>query len=753
MKYTICLSLLWLMAGFGLKAQDVANPSLLTIDRIYASDEFKEEHSTPVHWIAGGEAYVRIELNDRQYPELVKYKTSTGKKSVLLSAGELVPQGLSDPIQISDFSLSDDESKILIFTNTKRVWRSNTKGDYWVFDLNTRKLKQLGKTFPVSSLMFAKFSHDNQSVAYVSGFNLYAENFETGNINPLTTDGNGKLINGTFDWVYEEEFGCRDGFRWSPDGKAIAYWQLDASHIGTFNMINNTDSVYSQIIPVQYPKVGQDPSSARIGLVDPATGKTAWIPLEGDPVQNYIPGVQWINDHLLLIQQINRKQNQLKVWTYNLTNKRMHLVYQEQNETWIDILYPDVSSNHWISNDLVLVDKGTSFLRMTEEGWRKVYKVSLSTGEKQLLSPANYDVASVAGVSNDELYYIASPENTSQRYLYSVDLKGTQKARKRTPESYAGINNYHISPDGNYAVHTFTSSLHPTSVELLRLPDHKLIQTLVSNESLMKKLNALELPSVSFFNVTTESGIEIDARMIKPAGFDSSKKYPVLFHVYGEPWGQVALDAYIGLWNMMMAQKGFIIIDIDGRGTPALKGSEWRKSIYRNIGRINITDMGQAAQEILKLPYLDASRVAVWGWSGGGSSTQNLLFQYPDVFQTGVAVAGVANQLTYDNIYQERYMGLPQENMEDFIEGSPVSHAAGLKGNLLLIHGTGDDNVHYQNTEMLINELIRQNKQFSLMVYPNRSHGIFEGENTSRHLYTLITNYLVDHVLEKKELK
>lgn len=746
MRKKLGVSLLLFVASLGLKAQVSSDPSQLTIDRIYASGEFRGDYQAPISWIDGGNAYVIVEMNDQQIPQLIKYDTATGKQSLLLSAEELTPEGSSRPIRISDFSMSDDESKILIFTNSKRVWRSNTKGDYWVYDLMDKSLKKLGSEFPASSLMFAKFSADNQSVAYVVNFNLYVEDFKSGKVTQLSKDGNGDIINGTFDWVYEEEFGCRDGFRWSPDGEQIAFWQLDASRIGTFYMINNTDSVYSQIIPVQYPKVGQEPSSAKIGLVDPVSAKTEWISLEGDPVQNYIPGIQWINEHLLLIQQINRKQNDLKVWAYDLVEKKCRLVYQEKDDSWIDILYPDESSNHWASNDLLMVDQGTSFLRMVEEDWRTIYKVNIATGAKMILSPESYDVASVSGMSEKSVYYIASPENPGQRYLYETDLKGKKKARRITPDAYEGINNYNISPNGKYAVHTFTSILQPTRVELVQLPDHKVIKTLVSNEQLTNKLQTLELPKVDFFSVKTASGTTVDGRMIKPRDFDESKQYPVLFHVYGEPWGQVALDSYIGLWNIMMAQKGFIIIDIDGRGTPSLRGSEWRKSIYRNIGIINIKDMGEAAREILKFPYLDKQKVAVWGSSGGGSSTQNLMFRYPDVFQTGIAVAGVANQLTYDNIYQERYMGLPQENPDDFKEGSPISHVSGLEGNLLLIHGTGDDNVHYQNTEMLINELIRQNKQFDLMVYPNRSHGIYEGQNTARHLYTLITNYLLEHL-------
>ena len=746
MKFKYCLFFIFLVAQTGIYAQIESDASRLSIDRIFASGEFQQETKPAVSWMDNGTSYALLERNDQGVLELVQYETESRKRKLLLSAEMLTPKGQDKPLAISEFSLSNDESKILIFTNTSRVWRSNTKGDYWVFDRNGNKLSQIGSSFPPSSLMFAKFSGDNKFVAYVQGFNIYKEDFSSGEVKQLTFDGNWDIINGTFDWAYEEEFGCRDGFRWSPDGSMIAFWQVDASRIGTFYMINNTDSIYSQVLPVQYPKVGQDPSSARIGLVDTSSGKTEWVSLEGSTVQNYLPGMQWVNDDLLLIQQINRKQNHLKVWAYVPSAKTTRLVYEEKEDTWVDIKYADVTLSNWGSNDLSLVDDESAFLRMTEDDWRNAYKVDLTSGSKTLLSPGTYDVASIAGKSKSLLYFMASPGNNAQRYLYAVDLKGKQKAERLTPADQTGINKYDISPNGKYAVHSLYAVLQPTRVELISLPDHKKIASLVSNESYAKKLQALDLPSVEFFQVTTADGITIDGRMLLPPDFDPSGKYPVIFEVYGEPWGQVVLDQYVGLWNIMLTQMGYVVINIDNRGVPSLNGSAWRKAIYRQIGRINIRDLGQAAMEILKNGFLDEQRAGVWGWSGGGSSTINLMFQYPEVFQTGVAVAFVANQLTYDNIYQERFMGLPQENMEDFVAGSPITHAKNLKGNLLLIHGTADDNVHYQNMELLVNELIRQNKRFDMMSYPNRSHGINEGENTTRHLYGLITDYFQEHM-------
>lgn len=724
-------------------AQDA---SQLTLDRIYSS-EFRGESARSISWINDGDAFVTIEQTEDGQDQLIKYASKSNAQEVFLSAVALTPSGEDQALQIADFSLSNDESKVLIFTNTSRVWRSNTKGDYWVYDLDTKALKQLGAELHSSSLMFAKFSDSNENVAYVSGFNLYEENFKTGEVTQLTTDGTGDIINGTFDWVYEEEFGARDGFRWNPDGKHIAYWQLDASEIGTFYMINTTDSVYAKPIPLQYPKVGYDPSSTKVGIVDTKTQETTWIPVPGDPVQHYLPALQWIDEDLLLIQQLNRKQNTLKIYTYVPSSEALKEVYTETEETWVDLDYPDVSANQWGKNDLLLTPDKTDFLRMTEnDAWRHIYKVSLETGKRTLLTPGDYDVAAFYTATAKEVFFSASPEDPAQRYLFSTSLKGKGTPKRLTPDEFEGINTYQIAPNGKYAIHSHTSVDEPTTVRLISLPNHKTIKVLVDNAGLKEKLSSLALPETEFFQVETEDGILVEGRITKPVGFDESQEYPVLFHVYGEPWGQMATDNFIGLYDIFLAQQGFVIINMDNRGTPSLKGSAWRKSIYRKVGVVNSRDQAMATKALLeKWSFLDENRVSVWGWSGGGSMTLNLLFRYPEIYQTGMAVAAVANQLFYDNVYQERYMGLPQENLEDFIEGSPVTYAKNLEGNLLVVHGTGDDNVHYQNMEYLVNELIKQNKQFTMMAYPNRSHGIYEGMNTRRHLYTLLTNYLFEH--------
>ena len=730
---------------FSASAQD-QELSKLTLDRIYSS-EFNSDHARSIRWIHEGDAFVTIERTDSGEDQLIKYESKSNDQDIFLSAAALTPSGRDHALRIADFSLSPDESKVLIFTNTSRVWRSNTKGDYWVYDFDTKSLKQLGTQLPASSLMFAKFSDSNKHVAYVSGFNLYEENFKTGEVTQLTQDGTGDLINGTFDWVYEEEFGARDGFRWNPDGKRIAYWQLDASEIGTFYMINNTDSVYSKPVPVQYPKVGYDPSSAKVGIVDTKTLQTYWIPIPGDPVQHYLPALQWVNEDLLLIQQLNRKQNTLKVYTFEPATQTLKNVYTETEDTWVDLDYPDVSANQWGKNDLLLTQDQSEFLRMTEnDAWRHIYKIRLKDGKKTLLTSGDYDVAAFYTATDKDVFFSASPKNPAQRYLFEASLSGKGKPKRLTPKEFEGINTYQIAPNGKYAIHTHTAVNTPTTVRLISLPDHKTIKVLVDNAAFKAKLASLDLPKTEFFQVETEDGIVVEGRITKPTDFDPNKKYPVLFHVYGEPWGQMATDNFIGLYDIFLAQNGFVIINMDNRGTPSLKGSDWRKSIYRKVGVVNSRDQAMAAKKLLKdWDFLDAERVSVWGWSGGGSMTLNLMFRYPEIYKTGMAVAPVANQLFYDNVYQERYMGLPQENKEDFIAGSPATYAKNLEGNLLVVHGTGDDNVHYQNMEYLVNELIKNNKQFTMMAYPNRSHGIYEGSNTRRHLYTLLTNYLFSH--------
>lgn len=694
------------------------------------------------NWTKDGNGYYSAEQQ-----QIVKFDLTTQQANVMVSKDLLTPKGSTAPLVVKSFSFTDDQKKLLIFTNTKRVWRYETRGDYWVLDLTTKELKKLGASLPESSLMFAKISPDGRKAAYVSKNNVYVEDLAIGKPKALTsTNGTKKLINGTFDWVYEEEFGCRDGFRWSPDSKTIAYWQIDANTIRDFYMINNTDSTYSFVVPVEYPKVGEAPSACRIGVVNVATAKTLWMKVPGDSRQNYIPRMEWAgNSNELILQQLNRKQNHSKLMYANARTGAVNTIYEETDEAWVDIRSRWTDDNpagwEWLNG-------GKEFVWVSEkDGWRHLFRVSRDGKNETLITKGDYDV--IAPEQIDEttgyVYFTASPTNATQKYLYRTKLDGSGEAERISPAIEEGTHDYQISPNGKYAYHNFSNYYTIPAAEWVSLPNH---QALNPKDDITKKIDPEKKKNsnIEFFKVTTEDGVEMDGWIAKPKNFDPSKKYPIVFNVYSEPAAQTVIDRFgVGrnsLYKGNMAEDGYIYLSLDNRGTPAPKGRAWRKSIYRKIGLINTRDQAMAAKKILQWPYVDSERVAVHGWSGGGSCTLNLMFQYPEIYKTGIAVAAVGNQLEYDNIYQERYMGLPQENKEDFLKGSPITYAKNLKGNLLYIHGTGDDNVHYQNAELLLNELIKHNRQFQFMPYPNRSHGIYEGEGTRMHLNTLFTNYL-----------
>ncbi|WP_462267028.1 S9 family peptidase [Mucilaginibacter sp.] len=661
------------------------------------------------------------------------------KKTVLVTQAMLTPAGSRQPLQVRRFVLSDDGQKVLINTNTKKVWRYDTRGDYWVIDLNTKTLKQLGKGRPEASLMFAKFSPDGRKVAYVSEHNIYVEDVAIGAIKQLTTDGTLKLINGTFDWAYEEEFDCRDGFRWSPDGHAIAYWQINATKIPNYLMLNTTKATYPVVEPVEYPVAGEDPSSCRIGVVSAEGGATRWMQVPGDAVQHYIPRMQWAdNSNELILEQLNRPQNEAKVFMCNVYNGTTRVIHQESDKAWVDVR--DESGWQWI-------DKSRKFVWLSEkDGWKHVYTIDRE-GHEKLITPGKYDVISLSLVDEADglIYFIASPENATQKYLYRVKLTGG-KAERVSPADQPGTHGYEISPNGKIALHNFSNSYTRPVSEVISLPEHQHL----SGGTVTVDANAAH--KVEFFKVNTTDGVELDGWMVKPPNFDPAKKYPLVFTVYGEPASQTVTDTYgtgmNRLYNGSMADDGYIYASLENRGAPAPKGREWRKAIYRNIGILNIRDQAMGTKAMIqKYAFIDTSRIAVHGWSGGGSSTLNLMFQYPEIYKTGISVAAVGWQLSYDNIYQERYMGVPttDEGRSYFTKGSPVTYAKNLRGNLLYIHGTGDDNVHYQNAELLINELVKYNKQFQLMSYPNRTHSISEGEGTNAHLRGLFTQYLKEH--------
>jgi len=689
-----------------------------------------------INWTPDGVAYTKFKDGN-----IVRIDPKTETENVMVKSELLIaPDG--NALIPQSYAFSKDGKKILLFTNTAKVWRRNTRGDYWMLNLNNSKLIQIGKDRPSQSLMFAKFSPDGNHVAYVSEHNLFVEDVRSGISKKLTMDGTRKLINGTFDWVYEEEFFCRDGFRWSPDGRRIAFWQIDATHTRDYYMINTTDSPYSRIIPVEYPKVGQKPSPAKIGVVDIGNGFIRWMNIEGDPSEHYLPRMSWVTNDEVIVQQLNRKQQESRLIYCNTNNGSSSTFWAESDPSWVEV--GDNEANWYYVNN------GQDFLWTSEkDGWRHIYKISKDGKSTSLITKGNYDVGEILATdeANSYVYFTASPNNATQLYLYRIKYNGKSgDAEFLNDKKQVGTHKYKISPNARMAYHKFSNHNTPQVSEWVSLPDNKPVK---ASKSIASNMKVDPNVHVEFFQIKTEDGILLDAWINKPSNFDPSKKYPVVMFVYGEPASMVTNDEYGSqnsyLYDGDMSEDGYIQVAVDNRGTPALKGAGWRKAIYRKIGDINIRDMAAGFKKILELPYIDKNRTAVWGWSGGGASTLNLMFMYPELFKTGISIASITNQLNYDNIYQERYMGLPQENLDDFIRNSPVSRVSGLQGNLLYIHGTGDDNVHYDNAEQLINALIANGKQFQFMAYPNRSHSIREGNGTREHLSTLYSNFLRAH--------
>jgi len=736
----LCSSLL---GGAALAQQDQRAQTLnQQIERIFKANEYALPRFGPARWLADGTAYTTVERNAEGVPDIVRYDAATGARSVLIPGSRLAPAGSAKPVEIADYVWSEDGSRLLVFTNTQKVWRQNTRGDYWVLHLASGALKQLGGGAPPATLMFTKFSPDATRVGYVRANNIYVERIDDGRITQLTSDGSETIINGTSDWVYEEEFGVRDGFRFSPDGRSIVYWQFDSSEVGIFSLINNTDSLYPTITKIPYPKAGTTNSAARVGVVSAEGGATQWIKTEGDPRNTYLARIGWIDSNTVSIQQLNRQQNRNDFLTADIKSGAVKRVFRDESKSWVDIV-----------DEVPWIDGGRTFLWLSErDGWQHVYRVPREGGDGQLITKFDADVTDIAGFDEKGgwMYFRASPDNAGQRYLYRSKLDGSGAPERVTPATQPGTHRYDVAPGGKLAFHTYSQFDRPPVTDVIELPSHKTLRALTDPSAVVAKLQPVLKTPVEFFRIDIGEGVILDGYMLKPSNFDAGKSYPVISHVYGEPAGQTVNDAWGGngmLFHRALAEAGYIVLSVDNRGTPAPRGADWRKVVYGTVGDLSSKDQAAAIRALTaKYPFLDRTRIGVWGWSGGGTNTLNAMFRFPDVYQVGVSVAPVPDQQLYDTIYQERYMGVPQENAEGYKLGSAINFAAGLQGKLLLIHGSGDDNVHVQGTERLINRLIELGKPFDSMIYPNRSHSISEGAGTSMHVYQLIARYFLQNL-------
>ncbi|HQR18252.1 MAG TPA: S9 family peptidase [Gemmatimonadales bacterium] len=725
-------------------AAQVPAATTAALQQIFASRYYAPERFGPARWIENGAAYSTLERSATTKGgfDIVRYDAKTGARSVLIAAAALVPAGDTTPLAIDNYTWSPDTRQLMIFTNTKQVWRQNTRGDYWVLDRTSGALRQLGGAgAPASTMMYAKFSPQGDRVAFVRKGDIYVERLADGTITRLTTGADSLHVNGMSDWVYEEEFGIRDGFRWSPDGARIAFWHFDMTGVGTFLMINNTDSTYPFTIPIQYPKAGTTNSAVTAGVVSATGGPTTWLRLPGDPREDYIPFMEWAGPDSVLVQRMNRLQNTDALILASAATGGTRTITTETDQAWLDV----VDEIPWLKGN-------REFLWLSErDGWRHVYAVSRSTGAARLLTPGAYDANGIAAVDEKGgwLYFTASPDNATQQYLWRTRLDGKGKVERITPAGEAGTHRYNVSPDARWAIHSWSTFDTPPVTELVSLPGHAVARVLAANTELAAKVKAAVTPG-EFFHVTIADGSTLDGWMLKPRDFDPTKRYPMLMYVYGEPAGQTVLDSWGGgtrLWHQALADQGYLVASVDNMGTPAPKGRAWRKAVYEQIGVLSSMQQAQAVQALARTrPYVDSTRVGIWGWSGGGSSTLQAMFRYPEVYQVGMSVAPVPDERLYDTIYQERYMGLPGPNAAKYDSASAIYQAKGLKGHLLLVHGSGDDNVHFQGSQRMLNQLVVLNKSVDFMEYPNRSHCICEGQGTTLHVYSLLTRYLMQNL-------
>ena len=712
------------------------------LHQIFETNELAIGSFGPARWIEQGNAYTTVEpaFAPAGAREIVRYETATGKRSVLISAAALTPPGAKEPLKLDDYHWSGDARQLLVFTNTKKVWRNNTRGDYWVLNLATGALKKLGGTADPATLMFAHFSPDGTRVAYVRANNIYVEDIRSGAIRALTSNGSPTLINGTSDWVYEEELALRDCIRWSPDGHRVAYWQFDTTGVQQFTLIDNTSELYPKTTLIPYPKSGTSNSSVRVGVVSATGGATKWMNVPGDPRQNYLFRMDWAdNSNELVIGQLNRLQNHLSIYLATVATGKASVFFEDKDAAWVDVRIG--SAFDW-------VDSGRRMLWLSErDGWRHAWLAPKSGGDPQLLTTAKADVQSVSCIDpgGKSIYYTASPENATQNYLYRSDREA-----RITPSDQPGTHNYNVSPDCRWAFHTYSRAGQVPLTNLVSLPDHKVARVLQDNSKLRANSSKLMAAPIEFLQVRLDDGTVLDASLIRPPDFDPTKKYPLIVHVYGEPASTTVVDRWTGrndYFHRALAADGYLVASFDNRGTPAPKGRDWRKSVYGSVGELSSKEQAEAVRKLAaQRPYVDATRIGVWGWSGGGTNTLNLMFRSPDLYKVGVAVAPVPDQRLYDTIYQERYMGLPNSNEDGYKRGSAIHFAAGLKGKLLIVHGSGDDNVHFQGTERLVNKLVELGKPFDFMEYPNRSHAISEVKGTSLHVYQLISRYFEEHL-------
>jgi dipeptidyl-peptidase-4 len=703
----------------------------LTVESIFGSADFVPA-TYSLRWSDGGSSWTFVRADAEGRAELWLVEAASGREELLVTADELVPTGRTEPISIDGYQFSPDRSKILILTDAVPIWRRSEKGHYWVFDTETRALEPLSRKDGFQ--MLGKFSPDGRHVSFVREHDLHVVHLQSGEERPLTTDGSPDIINGTTDWVYEEELSFFDGYRWSPDGRRIAFWRFDQSPIRPFYMIDDL-GLYSEPVPVRYPKAGTPNSIVRVGSLSVETGETTWFDTGSDP-EAYIARMEWAaSSSEVAIQVLNRHQNRLELRLGDAGSGETRVVFAESDEAWVDV-----------HDYLTWLDGGRRFLWASErDGYRHLYLFGRDGTLIRQLTIGEWEVTSLDAVDEDtgDVFFTAASPSPRMRSIYKVSMGGGEP---RLIVGGSGVHGAEFSSDAAFFIDRHSTMSTPTTTKLRR-SDGSLVRELELNTSLAARLDSASLSSPEFFELEAADGSSLQAYMIKPPDFDPARTYPLLLYVYGGPGSQTVVDRWGGtrhLWHQLLAQRGFIVASVDNRGTGG-RGRDFTKQVYMQLGELETKDQLAAASQLGALPYVDASRIGIWGWSYGGYMTLMSSFLNQGQISMGISVAPVTGWHLYDTIYTERFMRTPQENPRGYEAGSPIAHAAKLEVPLLVVHGTGDDNVHFQNTVQLSQALEEANRQFSLRIYPNKAHAI-AGAEARVNLFTMLTDFVTRHL-------
>lgn len=702
----------------------------INVEKIWKEYQFSESTVSGFRSMKNGLHFTKLsKLNENVCMTKHSFEKPADVEEVLINLSDLKLNGL--PIEIDDYEFNEDESKILFTTNTESLYRHSFFANYLLYDISTKKIASLDDQH--TPQMSAEYSPDGKKVSYVFENNLYYKDLGNNKITQITHDGAvNKIINGRTDWVYEEEFAITKAYAWSPDSKFIAFLKFDESAVKEFTLTYYKE-LYPKLYPFKYPKAGEDNSKVSAIIVNTKNNKSSKLDL-GD--SEYIPRLKWSsNENTLIFQTLNRHQSVLKYHKVFQNGKKWKstVFYEEKSETYIDI-----------DNNLLILNDGKTILRTSEkDGYNHIYSLNFD-GVCQQITKGNWDVIEFLGIDevNNRIYYSAAEKGPIYKGIYSILLNG---ADKKSLSSETGNNNAEFSSGMKYFVKTYSNANEPSTYSLCN-QSGKEILVLEDNKSLKAKLNTYNLQPKEFLKIQGES-MELNAWMIKPPNFDSTKKYPVFITVYGGPGSNTVKDSWEGanyMYHQLLAQKGYIVFSVDPRGT-MYRGEKFKKSTYLQLGKLETEDFIAVAKELAKENYVDKTRIGIMGWSYGGFMSSLCITKGADIFKMGIAVAPVTNWRYYDNIYTERFMRTPTENKSGYDDNSPINFVKQMKGKFLLIHGSGDDNVHYQNTMEMVNALVAANKQFDLFIYPNKNHGIYGG-NTRNHLYEKMLNFTLENL-------